>query len=953
MSTCSLTHHSRLARRLLACAVLVALLLTGVRASAQHAAGFDQRLSSLRDKTRGGRKVRVIATVAGAPAAAGMLKGRGDLTTRARTLGATGVKEIGDLPLVVMTVDEVSLERVSADAAITDIRKEQVYAPLLDTTVPLIGADNAHGAGVTGLRLSGQGVIAIIDTGVDRTHPDLDVIFEACISDNDGTWLQSTCPGGVELLGGTDAAKPCVEGAANFGDICAHGTHVAGIAAGTNGVAPDAKIVAINAVTRVTDGGGHTDCADSGARSPCLLFREGQMLSALQMVKTLSTNVYNFAALNMSFGGGAFSGSCDANDPAVTSLINDLNNSMAVVAGAGNLASTTNLVSPACINSVIAVGNTNDHDMVASGSSAGTALDLWAPGVDVWSTVPGGGIGKMDGTSMSSPHVAGAFALLRQLNPAITATQGLSVLAGNGVMVADARPGGMVTRPRINVLAAVREVAQGLVTPEANDQLGQSMAIGDFNSDGISDLALGVSQTVTGLADAGAVDVFYGSIDGPGIVQAWTQNALAMSETSEAGDLFGKSLAVGDFNGDTFDDLAIGVPGEAVGNFTDCGGVNVIYGSPTGLTKTGASFVSQESANVDGTCQDSDKFGNQLAVGNFNGDTRDDLAIGVPYENTSGVIDSGAVQVIYGSASGLSPTAVVADQVWTQASASIEEDPEQSDLFGWRLTTGDFNADGRSDLAIGVLKESVGAVAGAGAVNVIYGSATGLNATTTPDQLFSQDTSNIADSAETDDRFSTALASGDFNADGYADLAIGVLNESVGSPAVAQAGAVHVLYGGNVIGLSANNSELLTQSNVPSFETPEAADFFGSALAAGDVNSDGIADLAIGARGDNNGAGVVQVMHGSLLTGLLPVFTSAQIWNETNGIGDNTEQSDNFGATVGIGDFNGDGRRDLAIGVPLEKLGAGLVPDDVGAVNVLFQSTSNVLTAAGTQMLTE
>ncbi len=85
----------------------------------------------------------------------------------------------------------------------------------------------------------------------------------------------------------------------------------------------------------------------------------------------------------------------------------------------------------------------------------------------------------------------------------------------------------------------------------------------------------------------------------------------------------------------------------------------------------------------------------------------------------------------------------------------------------------DFNGDGFADLAIGVPNEAVGTVTNAGAVNVIYGSTGGLSATATPDQFWTQNTPNVAGVADVDDAFGKALAAGDFNGDGFADLAIG------------------------------------------------------------------------------------------------------------------------------------------------------------------------------------
>jgi hypothetical protein len=143
----------------------------------------------------------------------------------------------------------------------------------------------------------------------------------------------------------------------------------------------------------------------------------------------------------------------------------------------------------------------------------------------------------------------------------------------------------------------------------------------------------------------------------------------------------------------------------------------------------------------------------------FNGDGFADLAVGVDGEDADGgVLNSGGVNVIYGSAGGLSATATP-DQFWTQDSPNVDGTAEFGDRFSKALAAGDFNADGFTDLAIGVPGESA-SVSGDGGVGVIYGSAGGLSATAIPDQLWGQDTPDVEDAAEDFDRFGSALAAG-------------------------------------------------------------------------------------------------------------------------------------------------------------------------------------------------
>jgi hypothetical protein len=98
------------------------------------------------------------------------------------------------------------------------------------------------------------------------------------------------------------------------------------------------------------------------------------------------------------------------------------------------------------------------------------------------------------------------------------------------------------------------------------------------------------------------------------------------------------------------------------------------------------------------------------------------------------------------------------DQIWHQGSPNIDDFPEACDQFGSSLAIGDFNNDGYSDLAVGVIDENIDTIVNAGGVNVIYGSPSGLG--TADNQLFHQDTGSIEDIAEGADRFGSVLAPG-------------------------------------------------------------------------------------------------------------------------------------------------------------------------------------------------
>jgi hypothetical protein len=304
--------------------------------------------------------------------------------------------------------------------------------------------------------------------------------------------------------------------------------------------------------------------------------------------------------------------------------------------------------------------------------------------------------------------------------------------------------------------------------------LNEPIGRGDFNGDGEMDYAYGdpTWEPPVFFFDVGRVVIVYGrSLE----VEEWTRGTTGILGSFTSADYFGDSLGVGDIDGDGYDDLVVGVPGDDPGA-TNGGSFHVIYGSLNGLTEEGDQLIDQDSPGIENGVEANDYYADVLAVADYDCDGYADIAVGIPREDIAVGADTGAINIIYGSSTGLS----TADD-WFHQNFGLSGSSQAHDYLAGSLAAGNFNGDDDSgipcmDIAFGVPGEDVSSVSNAGAVHVLYGGTSGI--TTTGQQFFNQSTSGVDDDIDAGDEFGARLQVQDYNDDGYDDLWVRVPGEA-------------------------------------------------------------------------------------------------------------------------------------------------------------------------------
>lgn len=476
---------------------------------------------------------------------------------------------------------------------------------------------------------------------------------------------------------------------------------------------------------------------------------------------------------------------------------------------------------------------------------------------------------------------------------------------------ADAAPKAGAVSPSEAISAATVQVVRDGVTlldqrtpVSAKAVTGHGATRSDFDGDGIDDIAAFANGA------QGGVTVTYSS--------APVRDYLSTEMVGLAGCVcFGTEMTTGNFNGDKYDDLAIGdlSEGDVKQKGRQAGAVWIFPGGPGGLQVDAVKHVNQSTPGAPGTSADGDWFGSALAAGDITGDGRDELLVGLPDKKVAGQDEAGAVVVLKGSSAGI----VTSGAKWIdQNTSGVPGAAETTDHFGSAIAVGKLDKNKYRDVVIGSSGEDAGGSSGSGLVTQFWGSSAGVSFK----KVTAVSAVSAAAAAQRKDtylsRFGAALAIADTNGDGHGEVIVGDEDAQVGR----MNGGVVVSLTARSTGLSIKKMIILSRQDKNIAGTPKAYDGFGESIAAGDVTGDGIADVLVGVPGADVGkakdAGSVVLLRGSSkgLTG----SRSQTLTQSSAGVPNTPEHSDAFGSSVSLLNLNGAGGLDAVIGAPGETV---------------------------------
>lgn len=421
----------------------------------------------IQDLQTSGRSTRVIVALNAAFQPAGGLSasealGQENRIAQSRAAVVNSVTPLGakvvansnqwSIPFVAMSVNAAALQALQNSPQVISIQ-EDIPVPATNNQISLVNqgvwVNNQWAKGYDGTGYT----VAIVDTGVEASHSFLNgkVVAEYCSSYDEGTYEEdgdiytthSLCPGQAATATGAGAANPHLCDNFNIPEECEHGTHVAGIAAGSDnnpstindGVARGATIIATQVFTDFVQ-----YCTSSSIPYDCALTFPSDQINALNHIYSLR-NTYNIASVNMSLGGGFHSDQaiCDAENSGTKAAIDQLRSvNIATIIATGNDFFDNGISEPGCISTAVAVGSISDSQLkISYFSNTHPMMDLLGSGQSINSSIPTNTFANLSGTSMATPQVAGAWAVFRQAFPNATVAQILQIMQQTGTPIVD------------------------------------------------------------------------------------------------------------------------------------------------------------------------------------------------------------------------------------------------------------------------------------------------------------------------------------------------------------------------------------------------------------------------------------------------------------------------------------------------------------------------------------